>query len=158
MRIVNAKTAKDREAIAQWVGKRIGFVGEIGFGSSTGMFVVSRSGAPLAGVIFHDWQPALGTLAFSIAADSPKWATRRMVGTLLSYPFEEVKVEKLWTATPMSNERALRLVKGVGFTREAVLGRHFGQYGHAVISRMYKEDYHRLYGDARGQAQTANAA
>ncbi len=147
MRVIFGATPQVHGAIAAWVGKRIPFVGEQGFGNCVGASALSNDGKVLAGVVFHDYQPQFSTLAFSIAADSPRWATRKIVHQFLAYPFEQAKVDKLWTATPMSNERALRLVKGVGFTREGILARHFGEFGHAVISRMFRSDYERLYGE-----------
>lgn len=105
----------------------------------------------MAGIVFHDYQEHFKTIAFSIAADSARWATKRLIGRILTYPFEELGMNKLWTATPSSNERALRLAKGLGFTREAVLARHFGK-DHAVINRMFAHDYRRLYGELNGKA------
>lgn len=159
MRLVCGSSHSEHQRIALWVGKRIPFVGDAGFGNSVGVMVVSKSNAPLAGVVFHDWQPRFGTMAFSIAADSPKWATHGVVGSLLAYPFEQAGVEKLWTATPSTNSRALKLVKALpGFKQEGILSRHFGQYGHAVISRIFKADYVRFYGEKHGKAQSADAA
>ncbi len=157
MRLVNGASQADHKAIAKWVGERIPFVGGAGFGNSVGIMVLSNSGAALAGVVFHDYQESFSTLAFSIAADSPRWATRRIVGALLSYPFDQLHIRKLWTATPHTHERALRLVKGVGFTQEAILARHFGD-SHAVISRMFRKDYDRLYGEKHGQTIRTDAA
>ncbi len=158
MRLVNGASQADHKAIAKWVGERIPFVGSAGFGNCVGIMVLSNSGTALAGVVFHDWQQNFSTIALSIAADSPRWATRRIVGALLSYPFEQVGVQKLWVAMSIENERVLRLAKGLGFTREAVLARHFGSHGHAVISRMFRADYDKLYGEKYGEAQSAYAA
>ena len=145
------------QAVPKWVAERIPFVGDRGFGACTAIGVIGNDGRPLAGIVFHDYQPTFSTICFSIAADSPRWVTRRLIGSILVYPFEELKLKKLWTATPHRNERALRLAKGLGFTREAVLAHHFGKE-HAVINRMFFKDYIRLYGVKSGNRQDESSA
>lgn len=147
----------DSANVAKWVASKIPFVGEKGFGPNVSIGVIGNDGLPLGGVVFHDYQPQFSTMAFSIAASSPRWVTRKLIGKLLKYPFEDAKVLKIWTATPHKNERALRLAKGLGFTREAVLSHHFGKE-HAVINRMFLRDFERLYGVKIGQTRSANAA
>ena len=124
---------------------RIPFVGSAGFGACKAIGVIGNDGSPLAGIVWHDYQPQFKTIAFSIAAVSPRWATRRIIAQLLAYPFDNVGVFKLWTATPSDNVRALRMVQGLGFTREAILAHHFGQGRHAVINRMLRPQYEKLY-------------
>ncbi len=111
-----------------------------------------------AGVVFHDWQPEFQTIAFSIAADSPIWTAPPIVRALLSYPFEQLGVNKLWTATPIQNDRAWKLAKVLKFTREATLRHHFGHKKHAVINSMMRDEYQQFYGDKHGQTVSANAA
>lgn len=147
----------DGKAVAAWVAQRIPFVGVRGFGQCSAIGVVDKNGKAVCGVVYHDWQPQFGTMAFSIAADSPRWAQRSIIAQLFAYPFVQVQVNKLWTATPSSNEAALRLCKGVGMTREAVLAHHFGK-DHAIINRMMRKDFMRLYGEKIGQALTTSAA
>lgn len=140
------------------MAKRIPFVGDRGFGNATCVGIVDNDGREMAGIVFHDYQPQFKTLAFSLAADTPRWVTRRLIGRILSYPFDELGIMKLWTATPSSNDRALRLAKGLGFTKEATLAHHFGK-DHAIINRMMAKDYARLYkGKAIGQTNSASRA
>jgi RimJ/RimL family protein N-acetyltransferase len=117
-----------------------------GFGPATAIGVTTEAGQPLAGIVFHDYQPDYGTIQLSAAAISPKWASRRIVAQLLSYPFNELGVHKVWTATQHKNERALKFNKGVGFTVEGTLRDHFGVGIHAVICRMLLQDYRTRYG------------
>lgn len=145
------------EAVAAWVAAQIPFVGDRGFGGCKAIGVVSDSGKALCGVVYHDWQPQFGTMAFSIAAPSPRWAHRKMIHALFAYPFEQVGIEKLWTATPSKNDAALRLCTGVGMTTEARLWKHFGDQD-AIINRMMKRDYFKRYGVLSGKAQSTNAA
>lgn len=121
--------------------ERIKDMPQAGFGPCTAIGVINGRNEPLAGVVYHDYQPEFSTMQVSMAAISPRWAMRGIIRELLSYPFDQVQVNKLWAALPHTNERAIRFIRGLGFTQEAVLGRHFGKT-HAVICRLYKEDYY----------------
>jgi len=107
--------------------------------------IVSDEGEALAAAVFSHFMPSNGTMQLSFAAKSPRWATRQVIKSILQYPYEVCGVQKLWTATPHLNERALKLNRGLGFKQEAILARHFDIKTHAVICRMFKEDYIRLY-------------
>jgi RimJ/RimL family protein N-acetyltransferase len=124
--------------VAKWVCDRIPHVSS--FGPCTALGVVNSEGKPVAGIVFHDYLPACGTIQLSMAAETPRWATRRIVKELLSYPFNQLKVRKVWTATPLKNQRAIKFNKGIGFKQEAVLANHFGD-DHAVICRMFRKQF-----------------
>lgn len=132
-------------AVADWVRRHIPHMAT-DFGPSSAIGVTTEDGQPLAGVVFHDYQPAYGTIQLSAAAISPRWATKRIVGRMLRYPFMELKVNKVWTATEQKNERALKFNKGVGFMPEATLRHHFGRKNHAVICGMMDFEYRERYG------------
>lgn len=85
-----------------------------------------------------------------MAAVSPMWARKEIVAELLSYPFEQLGVYKVFTAIPADNAMAIKVNSHVGLKREAVLAHHFGKKRHAVIMRMLRPDYDRLYGDLNG--------
>jgi RimJ/RimL family protein N-acetyltransferase len=133
------------QIIADWVARNIPHMAT-GFGPATAIGVVDQRDQPMAGVVFHDYQPAYGTIQLSAAAISPRWATKRLVSDILRYPFGQLGVHKVWTATQHENARALKFNEGVGFTREATLRDHFGPGVHAVICRMLMKDYRRIYG------------
>lgn len=120
---------------------------QIDFGPCAAIGVISRNRL-IAGIVYHDYQPQFGTIQASIAATSPMWARRQNIAALLHYPFVQLGVYKLWSSTPLSYERALKMVAHLGFKREAVLAHHFGQGEHCVMSRLLKPDYQRLYRSA----------
>jgi RimJ/RimL family protein N-acetyltransferase len=105
----------------------------------------------IAGVLFHDWRPQFGVIELSMAADSPIWARRSIIKTLLAYPFDQLGANKLFTVAPSENTAALKVNRHIGFTQEAILAHHLGPKRHAVINRMLRADYSRLYGDVDGQ-------
>lgn len=133
------------QIVSEWVQRNIPHM-VTGFGPASAIGVVDETGQPMAGVVFHDYQPAYGTIQLSAAAVSPRWASRRLVASILRYPFGDLKVHKVWTATQHKNERALKFNRGVGFTQEGTLKDHFGVGVHAVICRMLAPDYEARYG------------
>jgi len=147
------------DAVAGWVAARIPHVGDLGFGACKAIGVVGASGVLAAGLVYHDYQPRARTIQLSMAADSPRWATKQVIRLLLFYPFEELGLNKVWTATPHTNTRALKFNKGVGFVQEGVLRHQFGPGEHAVICGMLRKDYLRLVERlTHGQAQSTKAA
>lgn len=150
------------EAVASWTAKRIPHMHGGTFGPCAAIGVVSDANEMLAGVVFHGWMPDYHTIQLSMAADSPRWARRGAIAGLLSYPFQQLGAWKLWTATPHTNERAIRFNKGIGFEQEAVLARHFGKE-HAVICRMFRHQYETRYlkgkqDGAKGNSEPAACA
>lgn len=132
-------------AVAEWVAARIPHVGVAGFGPCVAVGVV-RNGALAAGVVWHDWQPAAGTIQASVAADTPRWATQRTLREVFAYPFRQLGARKVWASVPHTNTRAIRFNYGVGFRREAVLSEHVAPKVHAVIFAMKRGAWVRRYG------------
>lgn len=127
--------------IIQWVAERTN-IRE--FGPATALGVIDNEGRAAAGIVFHDFRPEYGTIQISAAAENPRWALRGILKEVLSYPFNELGVRKIWTATPLKNERAIRFNKGIGFKQEAVLANQFGD-DHAVICRMFRKQFEQLF-------------
>jgi hypothetical protein len=136
------RDARENDALAQWCGRRINHVGDVGFGPCRAAAVL-RDGHVAAVVVFHDWQEWSKTLQLSMAAESPAWALPGILRQLLAYGFVTAKANKLWTATPHFSERALKFNKGVGLKPEATLRHHFGPKIHAVICAMLQSEWQR---------------
>lgn len=130
-------------AVGEWVERRIPHMHH-SFQNFTAIGV-ALNGAPVAGVVFSDYSEEYGTMQLSMAADTPRWASRGVVRALLHYPFEQLEINKLWTSTPQSNERAIKFNLGVGFTREAILRHQYGRKNHAVICSMLANEYRKRY-------------
>lgn len=130
--------------VSAWVANMIPHVTEFEKCAAIG---VVRNDAIIAGMVYHDYQPEARTIQLSMAASSPRWAVREIIKGFLDYPFIQLGVYKVWTATPIGNIRAIRVNEKTGFKREAVLAHHFGPRNHAVICRMLAPEYERIYGD-----------
>jgi RimJ/RimL family protein N-acetyltransferase len=111
---------------------------------------VQSKGRLIAGIVYNEYQPRYSIIQLSMAAVSPMWARKEFIAELLRYPFEQLGVYKVFTAIPADNAMAIKVNSHVGLKREAVLAHHFGKKRHAVIMRMLRPDYDRLYGDGNG--------
>lgn len=140
----------DSENVAAWVAAQVPHVGVAGFGACKAIGVVSNDGSPLCGVVFHDYQPIAKSMQISLAAVSARWATKKILADILSYPFEELGLFKVWSVTPADNERAQRFALGIGFRKEATLRHQFGPKSHAVFLGMLAPEYREKYGKALG--------
>tara|TARA_R110000751_G_scaffold16326_3_gene51745 strand:- start:3 stop:449 length:447 start_codon:yes stop_codon:yes gene_type:complete len=132
------------EYIAQWTLQFIPHVRS--FGECAALGVLARDGRLIAGCVYNEYRPRDGTIAVSIAAISPMWARKENIKELLRHPFEYLHCYRVWSAMLASNEPALKVNAHIGFKKEAVLAHHFGKKRHAVISRLLRPDYDRLYG------------
>lgn len=80
--------------LARWCAMRIPHVGAAGFGPCQALGVAAGPNEEdefYAVCVFHEWQERNRTIQLSMAARSPKWASPKIIGQLLSYPFEELK-------------------------------------------------------------------
>jgi hypothetical protein len=68
--------------LLKWAGDRLRIQS---FGTDAYPIAVLRDGKIAAVVVYHHRRTC--SLEMSIAADSPRWATRQTVSYLLSYPF-----------------------------------------------------------------------
>lgn len=131
-------------AIKEWVESQIPHVSDFGPCEAIG---IMGGNSLIAGVVYHDYQPDFGTIQLSMAAINPRWAKKGNIAQLFKYPFEQLKCYKVWTATPIDNEKALRVNSHIGFTREAVCNSMFGKGRHGVLMRFLEPDYNKLYRD-----------
>lgn len=105
-----------------------------------------------AAIIYHNYveqKSGYKTCEVSIAAATPRWAQRGIIRALLSVPFEQYGVKKLYSMMGHENERAIRFNKGIGFREEATLRHHFGHGKHAIVTSMMEREYQRIYGNGR---------
>ncbi|MFC3231267.1 hypothetical protein ACFOGJ_28725 [Marinibaculum pumilum] len=155
--LVFAQGEAENRGLAAWTAARIDHVD--GFAPPCQCAAVTdAAGRVVAGIVFHDWQPAAGTLQLSMAAESPAWASRAVLAALFRYAFVTNGAAKLWTATPHRSERALRFNLGIGMRREAVLRHQFGPGRHAVICSMLAREWRRSRWNGRPPRRPARQA
>lgn len=134
-----------------WAAMRIPALHGQGFADAATAMGVENDSGILGVVVFHSWEPWHGTIEVSAAADDARWLlARKAIAAMWDYAFVACDCQKIWSRTPKRNVRALRFLKALGFTYEAVLLRQFGD-DDAVISHRFREDYYE-------QATRAHAA
>lgn len=136
------------EMLSAWAAKRIPHVGEAGFGACKAVGVATGFDAAdklLAVVVFHDYHPEYSHCQISVAGADPRWVSKATLRALLSIPFEQYGLWKTFVSMRHKDERTIRFAKAVGFTQEAILKDHYGRGIHAVVCRLLKPDYERIY-------------
>ena len=85
-------------------------------GKATAIGFVDDSAAPrlVAGVVYHDFQPAYGSIEASAYARCPRWLTRAHLRDLLAFPFEELGCRIVIFRISEHNRRALRICRALG--------------------------------------------
>ena len=88
-----------------------------------------------------DGKTWFGTCEISMAARSPRWATRTTIKNLLRIPFLQYKCRKVFTVIPSSNVRAIEFNKGIGLKPEGTPRHHFAKGVHACLFGLLKSEF-----------------
>ncbi len=145
MRIVHCHDAESRMALLRWISARIPHADNFHQDAlAVPIGVLTDTGRPAAGVVFNMYYPKDSTIHVSVAASNPLWTRGTIVRDILAYPFLQLGVEKVWATMPQDLAHVLALNRKMGFTQEAILGKHL-RGKNAVIARLYRKDYMRKY-------------
>lgn len=148
------------DAFIPWAIKRIPHAWKAGvrdFGEAV-VFVVATKGIPdgkvQAVVVFHNYSPAYKTIEVSMAADSPMWAKKPAISTMLNYVFNEIGCERLQAVTAKRGpgpKHARRFLEHLGFKYEGVGRRAFGSDDAVMFSMLREDAQYWLTGIAYGE-------
>lgn len=105
------------DALKTWLAERLD---DYRPGNNSICVAVERDQKIVAVVAWDGWRGE-GGIEVSLAADSPRWATRQTVTTLLLYPFGQLKCRRVTALVLKSNKRSRKLVEGLGFKLEGKL-------------------------------------
>ena len=136
--IRKAEDELDRVGMIAWAIERIPNITRLEPGLCFPL-EVRRDGKRVAVAIYHEWRG--NVIELSMAADTPRWATRSAVASILSWPFTTLGVRRITTITPEQNNRALRLNQGLGFTREGRMRDVFDDGAAAIIMGFTRADW-----------------
>lgn len=134
----------DKE-VGKFVSDRIEHVGN-DWGPMAAIGVIDDNNNLIAGAVYNMYYPEHQSIQISMAADSPRWANKAVIKGILDYAFDELNVNRVWTATPHKSERVIKFNQRLGFTKEAVLRDAFGRGSHSTICRLLKKDFEAKYG------------
>jgi len=111
-----------------------------------GVGVLRADGALIGGVVFSEYKPQFGTLEVSAAALSYLVFSPQMLVELGAHVFGQLEVFRISARTSDTNIRAKRLLKGLGFTNEAVKGHFYGKGKHASEWRVIRPEWEKKWG------------
>jgi RimJ/RimL family protein N-acetyltransferase len=92
----------------------------------------------LGGVIYKDYTGPGGSITAHTAGFNKRWVNEEMLWVCFDYPFNQLKVKKMWGQVPASNQKALKFNKSLGFEVEQVIKDVYPD-GDMNLMSMYRE-------------------
>jgi RimJ/RimL family protein N-acetyltransferase len=92
--------------------------------------------------IFHNFRELQygHEIHVSMSAEDPRWCTRRNLGLIFKYPFDQLGCVRVTTVTSRKNKRARKLDEGLGFKREGVLRKGMDGRDDAIVYGMLRKE------------------
>ena len=92
-------------------------IGEYPIGWDCGTVMLVADGKTIvAGVMFHNWQPASGVVQISAASDSKRWLTRPTLKAMFGYAFDTMGAQAV-VACMDAGRPLIRIFEAYGFKR-----------------------------------------
>lgn len=104
----------------------------------------------LGAMVVYGYSKLKGNCHIAMAAESPRWATKAAITSLLRYPFVQLGCRRVTTYTASRNERALRFNRGMGFKQEGVMRHAYGD-DDCIIMGLLREEAPEWMGLASGE-------
>ena len=108
--------------VAEWVKERVKYSGN-GWKDYTAIGVMDKE-VMVAGVVYHDYHGH--SIQMSIATETPKWASRRIIGLLFDYPFRQLGCVRVTALTSPDNHASRNMLWRLGFKREGRVRKGYG--------------------------------
>ncbi len=102
--------------------------------------VISREvdGECVGGVIYNGYAPN-GSICMHMAGFNKHWINRDMLWVCFDYPFNRLRVKKIFANMPASNAEAISMNRRFGFLREFSVKDVF-EDGDLIVMDMYKHE------------------
>lgn len=133
------------EVVAAWVALQLGQSPDEDYGTSRAIGI--EDGNLIAGVIYNFHRPEQGDIDMTIAAVTPRWATRGNVAALLHYPFIQLDCQRVTALAAAGNTRSRIFLNGIGFKQEGVKRRGYGDDDMIIHGMLREEAMRWLKGD-----------
>jgi hypothetical protein len=102
--------------VADFVAQFIPECRERGFGKCRAIGIADETGL-LAGLVYKNWQPELGTIEISGGAlPETNWFSRRTIQIMHEYPFYGCGCQMVIMTTMADNMIVLRILAAIGYT------------------------------------------
>lgn len=117
------------EIVSKFVASLIPEVRELGFpATSRAIGIIDAKGHLVAGMVYHNWDPASGVIEMSGAAlPGQQWLSRETLKRIYQYPFHDCGCQMVIMRVPADNQRLLRQLAAVNYsfiTIPRLLGRN----------------------------------
>lgn len=131
---LNLVYGRDGE-VARWVQERAphaqnGFRDFVAIG-------IERDGRLVAGVVYNEFRGH--SIHASIAASTPKWASKKTLEGIFAYPFVQLNVRRITVYTGKNMSHVRQFLERLGFQQEGIVREGFAD-DDAVIYGMLKEE------------------
>lgn len=98
---------------------------------------VEEHGRLIAGVVYNEYRG--NSMHVSIASESPRWASRRTLHALFSYPFNQLGVSRLTAYTGKSMANVREFLERLGFVEEGVMREGFADDDCVIYGMLRRE-------------------
>lgn len=115
------------EAVAEWVAERAG-CSIPNYGAGLGM--VNKAGDLVAGVMYENYTGA--SVTATIAINKGTIISKDFMRVIFEYPFEQLKVKKLFAMVAASNAPSIEFITRCGFVEETRIKDYY-ESGDAVV-------------------------
>lgn len=126
------------DRLLDWVARRIPNA-DPSWGGRARALGVAIGSEIVAGMVLFDYDKRFGHAEVAFAADNPRWATRTTIAKLLSWPFGQLGCQRLTTLIAASNKRAIKFNEGIGFRREGLIRKAYGDEDAVILGLLRVE-------------------
>ena len=145
------RSDKENRIVLAWIERRVPDCAPLGDAAA---IAVIRDGRIAAAAAFNNYR-AGASVELTFAADTPRWASRTAIESILAYPFLQLGVRRVCATTRTTNRRARKLLEGLGFLREGTMHDVF-EDGHAALYGMTRRWF--IRSKWHGKERTVSAA
>jgi RimJ/RimL family protein N-acetyltransferase len=100
---------------------------------------VTPQGELMGGVLLSYWTGFNGSVSMHTAGFHPRWVNRVMLWVCFDYPFNQLRVRKIFGQVPEDNDKALRFNEHLGFKVEGKISDVYPD-GDMILMSMYRAD------------------
>jgi RimJ/RimL family protein N-acetyltransferase len=128
------------DRMLDWIASRIPQVGSDhdwrGRASAVGCVI---KGEIVAGMACMNWDKKHRHIEIAFAADSPRWASRQMIGRFMAWPLVRLDCQRITALVVPSNRPVIKLLQGMGFKEEGLLRRGLGGNDALILGLLREE-------------------
>lgn len=137
MQLVGSVLFGADEMVAEYVRTRIPHMRDKPFAKFTALGVV-RNNTLIGGIVYTNYRGF--DIEMSGAFSDPAWCHPKTVGTLLTYPYDQLGCVRTTMMTGKRNKRARRITHGLGFKLEGVARKGLDGIEDAYVYSMLREE------------------